>query len=106
MTCWVDGSNADILDAMPEEEQIEIVLGEFARIRPSTAEKVTIAKIVSWGNDPYSKGAYANYLPGQVSRLKPGDGQAVAPDPLRRRAHRGDHARHGEHHRNGATGRQ
>jgi len=71
LTCWVDGSNADILDAMPEEEQIATVLGEFAKIRPASDGKLRIAKIVSWGNDPYAKGAYANYLPGQVSRLKP-----------------------------------
>ena len=71
LTCWVDGSNADILDAMPEEEQVATVLTEFAKIRPSTAEKLTNAKTVSWGADPYAKGAYANYLPGQVSRLKP-----------------------------------
>jgi monoamine oxidase len=71
ITCWVDGSNADTLDAMPEEEQIETVLGELARIRPSTAEKVKVGKLISWGNDPYARGAYANYLPGQVTRLKP-----------------------------------
>jgi len=71
ITCWVDGSNADMLDAMPEEEQVTTVLGELARIRPSTAEKITNAKTVSWGADPYAKGAYANYLPGQVTRLKP-----------------------------------
>jgi len=71
ITCWVDGSNADILDAMPEEEQVATVLGELAKIRPSTAEKITNAKTVSWGADPYAKGAYANWLPGQVTRLKP-----------------------------------
>lgn len=71
ITCWVDGANADTLDAMPEDEQVATVLGELARIRPSTAEKVSITKTVSWGNDPFAKGAYANYLPGQVSRLKP-----------------------------------
>ncbi len=71
LTCWVDGSNADILDAMPEDEQVATVLAEFAKIRPSTAEKLTNAKTVSWGADPYSKGAYANFLPGQVTRLKP-----------------------------------
>lgn len=71
LTCWVDGSNADILDAMAEQEQIDTVLGELAKIRPAAADKIKIAKVVSWGNDPYAKGAYANYLPGQVSRLKP-----------------------------------
>jgi len=71
ITCWVDGANANSLDAMPEEEQVATVLAELARIRPSTAEKITNAKTVSWGNDPWAKGAYANYLPGQVTRLKP-----------------------------------
>ncbi len=71
LTCWVDGSNADILDAMPEEEQVATVLGDFAKIRPATAETLRTAKIVSWGSDPFAKGAYANFLPGQVSRLMP-----------------------------------
>jgi monoamine oxidase len=71
ITCWVDGANADMLDELPEEEQIARVLGELARIRPSTAEKVTVGRTISWGADPYSKGAYANYLPGHVARLKP-----------------------------------
>ncbi len=86
ITCWVDGSNANTLDAMTEEEQIETVLGELARIRPSTAEKVKVAKVLSWGNDPFAKGAYANYLPGQVSRLKP-----VMDKPWKRLHFAGEH---------------
>jgi monoamine oxidase len=86
LTCWVDGSNAEILDAMSKEEQIDTVLGELAKIRPSTAEKIKIAKVVSWGNDPYAKGAYANYLPGQVSQLKP-----VMAEPWHRIHFAGEH---------------
>lgn len=86
LTCWVDGSNADILDAMPEEEQVATVVKEFAEIRPAAAEKLTNAKTVSWGNDPYSKGAYANYLPGQVTRLKP-----VMAEPWHRIHFAGEH---------------
>jgi monoamine oxidase len=86
ITCWVDGANADALDAMPEEEQIETVLGELARIRPATAERVKVAKVLSWGNDPWARGAYANYLPGQVSRLKP-----VMADPWHRIHFAGEH---------------
>jgi monoamine oxidase len=86
ITCWVDGSNADTLDAMPEEEQIEVVLGELARIRPATAEKVKVAKVLSWGNDPWAQGAYANYLPGQVSRLRP-----MMADPWHRIHFAGEH---------------
>ncbi|MEE4271713.1 MAG: FAD-dependent oxidoreductase [Thermoanaerobaculales bacterium] len=86
ITCWIDGSNADLLDAMPEEEQVATVLAELARIRPATAEKITNATTVSWGADPYAKGAYANYLPGQVSRLKP-----VMADPWHRLHFAGEH---------------
>jgi len=71
LTCWIDGANAIKLDAMPEPDQIAFVLSELARIRPSTKGNVEIAKIVSWAREPYSKGAYSNYLPGQVTRLKP-----------------------------------
>jgi monoamine oxidase len=86
ITCWVDGANADTLDAMPEEEQIEVVLGELARIRPATSEKVKVARVLSWGNDPWARGAYANYLPGQVARLKP-----VMADPWHRIHFAGEH---------------
>jgi monoamine oxidase len=71
LTCWIDGANAIRLDAMPEPDQIAFVLGELARIRPSTKGNVEVARIVSWAREPYSKGAYSNYHPGQVTRLKP-----------------------------------
>lgn len=72
LTCWVDGASAIALDAMPEADQVAFVLGELARIRPSTKGQLEVARTVSWARDPHSKGAYANYHPGQVSRLKAG----------------------------------
>ena len=71
LTCWVDGANAITLDAMPEEEQVATVLAELARIRPSTKDAVEVIKTISWGQDPWARGAYAHYAPGQVTRLKP-----------------------------------
>lgn len=71
LVCWIDGENAQKLDAMPDADQIAFVTGELARIRPSTAGNVEVARVVSWARDPYARGAYANFLPGQVSRLRP-----------------------------------
>jgi len=71
LTCWIDGASAITLDAMPEADQIAFVKNELARIRPSTKDNIEVARIVSWARDPYAKGAYVNYLPGQVTRLKP-----------------------------------
>jgi monoamine oxidase len=71
ITCWIDGANAAVLDAMTKEEQFDAVLTELARVRPVTEGNVEIVDMISWGNDPYAKGAYAHYAPGQATRLKP-----------------------------------
>jgi monoamine oxidase len=70
-TVWIDGTNAQKLDSMPLNEQHEVVLSEFARIRPASEGQVELVETISWGKDPYARGAYAHYAPGQVSRLRP-----------------------------------
>ena len=70
LTVWVDGANAITLDAMAEEEQIDTVLSELARIRPATKGALEPVSTISWGRDPWARGAYAHYAPGQVTRLK------------------------------------
>ncbi len=71
LTCWIDGTSALTLDGMREADQVAFVKAELARIRPATRGRVEIPRVVSWGRDPYARGAYANYLPGQVVRLRP-----------------------------------
>jgi monoamine oxidase len=85
-TVWVDGANAQKLDAMPVEEQKDLVLAELARIRPATKDNVEFADMYSWGNDPHALGAYAHYAPGQISRLKP-----VMSQPWKRIHFAGEH---------------
>ena len=87
LTCWVDGANAQALDALSEEEQIGIVLAEFARIRPSTKDALEPLQLVSWANDPWARGAYAHYAPGQVTTLQPALSQ-----PWHRLHFAGEHA--------------
>ena len=54
-----------------EADQAATVLDELARIRPATRGALELVKTVSWGNDPWARGAYAHYAPGQVTRLQP-----------------------------------
>ncbi|NEP67997.1 MULTISPECIES: FAD-dependent oxidoreductase [Moorena] len=42
------------------------VKAELKRIRPATESNVEIARVVSWGSDPYAQGAYAHFAPGQI----------------------------------------
>jgi monoamine oxidase len=86
ITCWVDGANAQTLDAMPVDQQIELVLSELARIRPATEGRVEVVSTISWGNDPWARGAYAHYAPGQATRLKP-----VLAEPWQRLHFAGEH---------------
>ena len=86
LTVWVDGANAQTLDAMPEEEQVTTVLTELGRIRPATRDAVELVGTVSWGGDPWARGAYAHYAPGQVTRLKP-----VMHEPWHRLHFAGEH---------------
>lgn len=71
LTCWVDGANAIVLDAMTDEEQVQTVMAELARIRPATKDALDSVGVTSWGRDPWALGAYAHYAPGQVTSLKP-----------------------------------
>jgi monoamine oxidase len=70
-TVWVDGNSARKLDAMPRADQERLVLEELARMRPATRGRVEIAAMISWGNDPYARGAYEHYGVGHVTRFKP-----------------------------------
>ncbi len=71
LTCWVDGTNAIALDAMDEAEQVATVLDQLATIRPASRGALEHVMTVSWANDPWARGAYAHYAPGQATRLQP-----------------------------------
>ena len=55
------------IDAMPMPELARFIKSELARIRPATEGNVEIARLVSWVNDPFAKGAYSHFAPGQIS---------------------------------------
>jgi monoamine oxidase len=86
LTVWVDGANALKLDAMTEPEQVAAVLSELARIRPATKDVLEFLSMISWGRDPWARGAYAHYAPGQVTRLK-----ATMAEPYHRLHFAGEH---------------
>ena len=67
---WVNGKDAQMLDAMSRKELSQFFHSELKRIRPSTANNVDIIEVVSWGKDPYAKGAYSYFAPGQIRRLR------------------------------------
>jgi monoamine oxidase len=76
LNVWVTGPNADAFDRMNDAELGRHVARELGRLRPSTNGEFEIHKVVSWQRDPWHRGAYHHWGPGQLSRLAP---QAAAP---------------------------
>jgi monoamine oxidase len=71
INCWVTGADADAFDAMSESALAEFVRAEFRRLRPSTNGEFEIHRIWSWQKDPFHRGAYHHYGPGQIRTLAP-----------------------------------
>ena len=71
LTCYATGDKADSLASVSKEQRIEIILNAlmpaFGDVRKYLANDISYY----WGNDAFSKGAYAMYGIGQWFDLKP-----------------------------------
>lgn len=70
LVCITGGVKAQQLDAMNPQVLAEFVQSELARIRPASKGNVEVTKVVSWGRDPFARGAYAHFAPGQIRRFQ------------------------------------
>ena len=68
-TVWINGANAATVSAMNAERQREFILAELEAIFPGIGKKVELRRIVDWTADPFSKGTWADWAPGQISRF-------------------------------------
>jgi monoamine oxidase len=62
------GANAERANRMRDDEIGRFMLGELARIRPSTAGALSIAHVHNWARYPFNKGHVAYYAPGGIGR--------------------------------------
>ncbi|KJH69460.1 flavin monoamine oxidase family protein [Aliterella atlantica] len=68
--CITGGNSARQLDAMNPQMLAEFVQSKLARIRPASKGNVEVTNVVSWGRDPFARGAYAHFAPGQIRRFQ------------------------------------
>ena len=71
LTCWINGQQAQALDALPAREAIQTVKNSLEKYYPSLQGKVELVHHQSWANERFSKGAYIQFAPGQVQALVP-----------------------------------
>ncbi|HEY9600941.1 MAG TPA: NAD(P)/FAD-dependent oxidoreductase [Allocoleopsis sp.] len=70
LVCWVSGEGAKKLDAMSTTGLEQLVRSQLKQIRPGVEENMEIVRVVSWGRDPFARGAYSHFGPGQIRRFQ------------------------------------
>ena len=65
-TSWIFGKNAEAIDRLPKNEAAELITKTIENIRPASKGQLEFIDLISWGNERFSKGAWAYYRPGQI----------------------------------------
>jgi len=68
-TAWAMGPNAERLDALPPEQAADLVIQEIEAVRPAARGQLEFLGLQSWGTDPFARGGWAYFRPGQVTRF-------------------------------------
>ncbi len=69
LTIWANGKNADRLDRLSTRQINQVVKSKLAKINRNLPNKVDIKRVITWGSDPFSLGAYCHFAPGQISQF-------------------------------------
>jgi monoamine oxidase len=73
---YTGGANARRLAGMPLPDRLEFVVDQSSRIFPELRSQFEGGTSISWSTDPWAKGAYAWFKPGQLALLPPRADQA------------------------------
>jgi len=84
---YMASANARRIGALSLDEQIEFALGQIEPVYPEVRQNFVAGVSKVWDADPFSKGAYAWFTPGQMGSLV-----AVMATPQGRIYFAGDHA--------------
>jgi monoamine oxidase len=66
---YASGKRARALTALPEKERMALVLSGMDKAHPGMKERVIATASKCWDEDPYARGAYAWFAPGQMTGL-------------------------------------
>jgi len=68
-SAWLMGRNAVRLDTLPPEAAGARVIGAIEAVRPAARGQLEFIGRQSWGADPFARGAWAYFRPGQITRF-------------------------------------
>lgn len=65
---WANGDNADKLARLSNQEIEHTAKAQLQQMRPAMAESFNISRVIRWGSDRFSLGAYSHFAPGQITQ--------------------------------------
>ena len=68
-TAWAMGRNARRLDALPAAEAGRVVREAVEAVRPAAKDQLELVGVKSWGRDPFARGGWAFFKPGEINRF-------------------------------------
>jgi len=71
------GTDARRIGAMDPKARIAALADDIARVHPGTAGHLGRGESIAWDAEPFARGAYAAFKPGQLTELLPA---AMAPE--------------------------
>lgn len=76
---WVQGEAATEIDGMAEEKRLPYVMALLELVLQGARENAETVRFHSWNLDPWAKGAWRRFSPGQVAALHPQVAPPVGP---------------------------
>jgi monoamine oxidase len=71
LQCWFAGAHARRLTALAEHERLAFALGQAEKVYPQIRDHCEGGISKCWDEDPWSRGAYAWYRPGEIAAMLP-----------------------------------
>ena len=68
-TAWAMGRNARRLDALPDAEAGRVVRESIEAVRPAARGQLEFLGLRAWGREPFARGGWAYFGPGEINRF-------------------------------------
>ncbi|MCY4361194.1 MAG: NAD(P)/FAD-dependent oxidoreductase [Gammaproteobacteria bacterium] len=69
LRAWIQGSTARRLESLPDRELGARVVSLLERARPAAKSQLEVERVISWGKNPFARGAFSHYPAGGVGQF-------------------------------------
>jgi len=69
LTVYTGGAPGEAFSQLTDTHRIEVVKQELERLFPGSQKFFIGAQTIAWPNEPFTRGAYAAYAPGDITRF-------------------------------------